>query len=202
MKVIGLTGGIGTGKSTVARLFREKGIPVIDLDRIVRDLQKPGKDVYKQIVEVFGREILLEDGTLDRKKLGEIVFADPEKRETLNRIVHPAVLEKLKDLLFKYQASGEELVIVEVPLLYELKLENLFDDVILVYAPEEVQLKRVMERDQLSRQEAMNRIKSQIPIEEKKRRATIVIDNSGSLEDTREQFERIYRQLISNEAKV
>ncbi len=202
MKVIGLTGGIGTGKSTVARLFREKGIPVIDLDRIVRDLQKPGKDVYKQIVEVFGREILLKDGTLDRKKLGEIVFADPEKRETLNRIVHPAVLEKLKDLLFKYQASGEELVIVEVPLLYELKLENLFDDVILVYAPEEVQLKRVMERDQLSRQEAMNRIKSQIPIEEKKRRATIVIDNSGSLEDTREQFERIYRQLISNEAKV
>ncbi len=202
MKVIGLTGGIGTGKSTVARLFKDKGIPVIDLDQLVRDLQKPGKDVYRQIVEVFGKEILQKDGTLNRKELGRIVFKDSQKREKLNRIVHPAVLNKLRELIFRYQASQEKFVVVEVPLLYELKLDNIFDSVILVYAPKDIQIKRIMERDNLTLEEAIDRINSQLSIEEKKKLADIIIDNSGSFENTKKQFDSIFNQLISNGVKV
>ena len=202
MKVIALTGGIGTGKSTVSDLFKEKGVTVIDLDQLVRDLQKPGKDVYNRIVEAFGEEILDANGEIDRRKLGSIVFLDPEKRETLNKIVHPKVLSELKDRLFKLEKKGEKLIVVEIPLLYELGLQKLFDAVILVYAPEDLQIKRVMARDSLSKQEAINRINSQIPIEEKRKKAEYVIDNSGSLENTRQQFDVLFKELTEREVRV
>ncbi len=202
MKVIALTGGIGTGKSTVSNLFKEKGVTVIDLDQLVRDLQKPGKDVYNRIVEAFGEEILDANGEIDRRKLGSIVFLDPEKRETLNKIVHPKVLSELKDRLFKLEKKGEKLIVVEIPLLYELGLQKLFDAVILVYAPEDLQIKRVMARDSLSKQEAINRINSQIPIEEKRKKAEYVIDNSGSLENTRQQFDVLFKELTEREVRV
>ncbi len=202
MKIIALTGGIGTGKSTVSNLFKEKGVTVVDLDQLVRDLQKPGKDVYNRIVETFGKTILTEDGEIDRKKLGEIVFADPVKREKLNKIVHPKVLSELKDRLFKLEKKGEKLIVVEIPLLYELGLQKLFDAVILVYAPEDVQLKRIMTRDSLSEQEAINRINSQISIEEKRKRAKYIIDNSGSLENTRQQFDVLFKELTEREIRV
>ena len=201
MKVIGLTGGIGTGKSSVAGFFREKGVPVIDLDEIVHELQRPGKQVYRRIVEEFGESILNSDGTINRKLLGKIVFSDRSKLEKLNSIVHPAVIEKLKDILMKYQSAGQEMLVVEVPLLYEVGLEKLFDHVVVVYAPEEIQIERIMKRDGLSREEALSRIRNQLSIEEKRRRADVVIDNSGNLEKTRKEFERVFSILYDSSEK-
>ena len=202
MKVIGLTGGIGTGKSTIAGLFRGKGVPVIDLDEIVRELQKPGKEVYRKIISEFGESIVDEKGEIKRKELGRVVFADANKREKLNKLVHPAVLERLKDLLFLYEKEREPVVVVEIPLLFELKLMNIFDAIIVVYAPENIQINRVMQRDNVTREEATNRIKSQISIEEKKERSDYVIDNSGDISVTTQQFEKVYKDLMNKTVKV
>jgi dephospho-CoA kinase len=188
---IGLTGGIASGKSTVARMLVESGAALVDADRIAREIVEPGQPPLAQIVERFGQAVLHEDGTLNRKKLGEIVFADEAKRKALEAITHPAIRAVMRERMDKLQREApNRLVVVDVPLLYESGLQSLFEEVMVVYVPRSVQLERLMKRDGLSKADAERRLNAQMDIEEKKRLADIVIDNSGSLEDTALQLER------------
>lgn len=191
---IGLTGGIACGKSTVAEMLEKRGAIIIDADVIAREVVEPGKTALKQLVQHFGSEVLLPDGTLNRKKLGSIVFSDENKREELNSILHPAIRAEMFSRMEHYeQAQPDKLVVVDVPLLYESGLSPMFEKVMVVYVPSEVQLERLMNRDGLNRLEAENRIRAQMPIEEKKRLADIVIDNSGSQEKTEAQIEQFWK---------
>lgn len=189
--VIGLTGSIATGKSTVASMFTDLGIPVIDADKLARVVVEPGEAAYQEVVRTFGEEILQEDRTLDRKRLGEIVFADEAKREQLNNIVHPAIRKRMKDQRDSYVASGERCVVLDIPLLFESNLEYTADKILVVYANEENQLKRLMERNQFTEEEALQRIRSQIPVKEKAERADAVINNNGTKEATYQQLKEI-----------
>ncbi|WP_067842907.1 dephospho-CoA kinase [Amphibacillus sediminis] len=194
-KIIGLTGSIATGKSTVATLFNNDGIPVVDADQIARQVVEPDRDAYKQIIKTFGHDLLKADQTLDRKKLAKLIFNDPIKRQALNQIVHPAITDAIiaeRDALIKQQPH---LIVLDIPLLYENELTHLVDQVIVVYTPVDVQVKRLMKRNQLTKQEAEARINSQISIELKAQWANFVIDNSGALEQTEHQYDQIIGQL-------
>lgn len=187
--IIGLTGSIATGKSTVANMLKELGIPVIDADQIARDVVEPGEAAYEQIVQQFGQEVLFPDGTLDRKKLGSIVFKNREKREQLNRIVHPAIHKKMDEQKQSYIEQGYKTIVLDIPLLFEGNRDRKeFDKILLVAVSEEVQLKRLLERDQMGEEDAKNRIKSQMPIKEKIPLADAVIDNDGTIEETKKQL--------------
>jgi len=192
---IGLTGGIAAGKSTVARLLTDRGAILIDLDKIAREVVEPGQPALRAIAERFGQAVLHEDGTLNRKKLGEIVFSDPSERKALEAITHPAIRAVMKQRMAEYEKkTPDSLIVVDVPLLYESRLEDYFDRVMVVYVPRETQLQRLMDRDKISADDARKRLDAQMDIEEKKTRADIVIDNSGSLERTEEQIERFWRE--------
>lgn len=200
-KVVGLTGGIGTGKSTVARMLARLGAAVIDADAIVHELQAPGTLLLRQIVEAFGEEVLRPDGSLDRARLGRIVFQDPEARQRLNRLVHPAVGAEMARRLEAARRGGARLVVLDIPLLLEGRARgggaaDLVEEVIVVYAPERVQIERQMERDGATREEAQARVRAQMPIEEKRRLADHVIDNSGSLDATRRQVRALFTRLV------
>jgi len=199
MMRIGLTGGIACGKSTVSNMFRERGALIIDADVIAREVVEPGKEAWQKIIECFGREILLENQEIDRAKLGSIVFTDEKARQQLNAIVHPAVRKRMNELALAGEAAGKPLIIFDIPLLFESKLEHLVEKIIVVYCPEEKQLERLMKRNGFSEIEAMNRIKSQISIEEKKKKGDFVIDNSGSIEETEKQVDAIYSRLLQNQ---
>ncbi len=192
---IGLTGSIATGKSTVASMFKDLDIPVIDADVISRQVVQIGEEAYQEIVATFGENILQEDQSLDRKKLGSIVFADEKKRQQLNQIVHPAVRGRMLELKESYLNKGEPIVVLDIPLLFESKLTYLVDCTIVVYVDEETQLKRLIERDQSSRKEALQRIQSQLSVKEKAALADFVIDNSASLQQTKEQLQTILDQI-------
>src|SRR5699024_5391570 len=166
-RVLGLTGSIASGKSTVSLMFDDFNIPVIDADKISREVVIPGEKAYGQIIDTFGETILREDKTIDRKKLGAIVFEDGDKRKTLNGIVHPAVREKMLERRDAYAASGEKCVVLDIPLLFESKLTHFVDKTIVVYVDEHVQLERLMERDGYSEKEAYQRINAQMPMKEK-----------------------------------
>lgn len=187
---VGLTGGIASGKSTVSAILREHDIPVIDADIIAREVVEPGKEAYNQIVKRFGRDILGEDGTLNRSALGEIVFNDEQKRQQLNAIVHPAVR---KEMLSKrdHYLQNERNVILDIPLLFESNLTHLVDKVLLVYVDEEVQLKRLIERNGFSEREALARIKAQDPLKDKVAKSDEIINNNGSKEETRKKVTHI-----------
>ncbi|WP_019391226.1 dephospho-CoA kinase [Priestia filamentosa] len=187
---VGLTGGIASGKSTVSAILREHNIPVIDADIIAREVVEPGKEAYNQIVKCFGRDILLEDGTLNRSALGEIVFNDEQKRQQLNAIVHPAVR---KEMLSKrdHYLQHERNVILDIPLLFESNLTHFVDKVLLVYVDEEVQLKRLIERNGFSEREALARIKAQDPLKDKVAKSDEIINNNGSKEETRKKVTHI-----------
>jgi dephospho-CoA kinase len=192
---IGLTGGIATGKSTVARLVEERGAILIDLDRIAREVVEPGQPSLALIAERFGQAILQVDGSLDRKKLGAIVFADPAERRALEAITHPAIRKVMKERMAYYESNApDKLVVVDVPLLFESGLESYFEQIMVVYVPQEEQLNRLRERDKLTDEEARRRLSAQGDIEEKKRRADILIDNSGSLAHTERQIERYWAE--------
>lgn len=191
---LGLTGGIACGKSTVAEMLDQRGAIIIDADVIAREVVEPDQPALKQLVQHFGTDILLPDGTLNRKKLGSIVFADENKRKQLNDILHPAIRAEMFSRMVQHeQAQPDKLVVVDVPLLYESGLEPMFEEVMVVYVPAEVQLERLMKRDGLDKTEAENRLRAQMPIEEKKRLGDIVIDNSGSLTDTEAQIEQFWK---------
>ncbi|WP_044894534.1 dephospho-CoA kinase [Bacillus alveayuensis] len=186
--IIGLTGGIASGKSTVAKMLLELGIPVIDADQIAREVVEVGEEAYLQIVKEFGEEILQEDRTIDRGKLGSIVFHDKEKRQRLNSIVHPAVRKKMLMQKDQYIRSGENAIVLDIPLLFESNLTHLVDKIIVVYVDEHIQLQRLMARNGLSKEEAEARMKAQMPLIEKVSKADAVINNNGTIEETKQQL--------------
>ena len=196
MKVIGLTGSIGSGKSTVAAFFSDLGAKLIDADKVARKVVEPGKPALKKLVESFGETILKADGTLDRKLVAEIVFSSDDKREILNNIIHPAIYDHIQRSIESYKKKGAEIVIIEAALLLEKKgLIKLTEKLIVVSVDEDTQKKRLISRGDLSREQIDARINSQISNSEKIKHADIVIDNSGDLEKTREQVVKIWSEL-------
>ncbi len=196
MVVIGLTGGIASGKSLVSSFLRELGAVVIDADLIAREVVAPGQPALAMIVEAFGPGILRPDGSLDRKALGALVFADPDLRKKLEEITHPFIIARIKEELARLAESCPDgVVVLDAPLLFEAGLEGLVDEVWVVYVDAATQLARLMSRDGLTRAEAEQRLAAQIPLAEKARRADRVIDNSGTPEATRAQVNRLWREL-------
>ncbi len=183
---IGLTGGIGSGKSAVVAMLRDLGVPVVEADDISREVVRQGESAWSEIVEAFGREILHETGELDRARLAALVFADPEKLARLNQIVHPRVLAALDRWLTDREREGAPIAVVEAPLLYESGYAGKLDRIVVVFCRREQQFERLIARG-MSPENAESRIASQMPPEEKQRLAADLIDNSGSLEETRRQ---------------
>ncbi|SDX59874.1 dephospho-CoA kinase [Salimicrobium album] len=188
--VIGLTGSIATGKSTVSRMFAEWDIPVIDADKLSREVVEPGEAAYEKIVDFFGDKVLLHTGEIDRPALGKIIFGDEEKRKQLNAIVHPEVRKRMIEKREYYKEQGENAVVLDIPLLYESGLTDYVNRTMVVFVDEGVQLQRLMERDGSAREDANERIASQINIEEKARMADAVINNNGSVEETKIQVRK------------
>lgn len=197
-KTIGLTGSVATGKSTVSNLIQQAGIPLVDADIAARKVVEPGTEGLKEIVACFGEEILLADGTLDRAKLGEIIFKDKEKREKLNEITHPRVKDYMLEARERFFRAGEELVFFDIPLLFESHLESLVDQIVVVWTTPETELKRLMERNNLTKEDALRRIESQMGIDEKARKADFVIDNNESLEKTQKQVYTFIERFVKN----
>ncbi|EOL46058.1 dephospho-CoA kinase [Enterococcus phoeniculicola] len=184
--ILGITGGISTGKSSVVAVFKELGYPIVDADIVARQVVEPQTPGLNAIVEVFGNEIITEDGHLNRKKLGSIIFQSDEKRQQLNQLLNPFIRSEIVAQIEEKKKLAS-LVIVDIPLLFEGHYEQYMTQVAVVYIPEVLQLQRLMKRDHLNEEDALKRIHSQLDIEEKKKRADIVFDNQGSQEKTREQ---------------
>ncbi len=196
MVVAGLTGGIATGKSTVSAIFKTCGAVIVDADVIAREVVQKGRKAWSEIINTFGSRILLPDGSINRPALGDIIFHDPVRQQILNHIVHPEVMAETNRRLVEINHdSPDAVVILDVPLLFESGMDKGLSEIIVVYVPEPLQLQRLMHRNALSEDQALARIRSQIPVEEKKRRATRIIDNSGSLDITREATQAIYHLL-------
>jgi dephospho-CoA kinase len=193
--VIGLTGGIASGKSTVAGMFADLGAVVIDADKIARDVVAPGQEGLHSIVLHFGEEILDQEGRLDRKKMGEIVFSDEEARKHMNSLLHPLIRKRMEQEKQKALLLHPPLIILDIPLLYESNWQAKLEKVVVVYVPEQLQLQRLMNRNHLTQEEAEQRISAQMSIEEKKKRADFLIDNSGTMEETKEQVDLLFGQL-------
>jgi dephospho-CoA kinase len=188
---IGLTGGIASGKSTVTGMIRELGIPVIDADQVARDVVKVGEEAYAQIVATFGSDILQTNGEIDRAKLGAIVFHNEQERKKLNAIVHPAVRRRMMAEKEAYVQSGAKTIVLDIPLLFESELTHFIDKVIVVYVDDDIQLERLMKRNGFSKEEALARIRSQMPLREKVKKADAVINNNGTVEETKQQLLQI-----------
>ena len=196
MILVGLTGGIASGKSMVSGLFHERGASIIDADKIAHEVVRPPGNPWKEIVNVFGKKILLPDKSIDRKKLAKIVFDDSEKREELNAIVHPYVFaEEEKQRKEIVEKDPKAVVIFDIPLLIETRSYELMDKVILVYVDRALQITRLMEREKIIRGEALKRIGAQIPLKEKKQYADYIIDGSLSLEELKKKVDEIYLDL-------
>lgn len=195
MLIVGLTGGIATGKSTVADMFEELGAYRIDTDRLARLAVEPHQPALEAIIRFFGTGVLDLSGGLDRKKLAAIIFAEPEKREILNKLTHPAVRTLLREEIIQARERGAGIVLVEVPLLYEAGFDSEVDCVIVVKTTEKTQLSRLLSRENLSEEAARLRIEAQMPLEEKVARADYLIDNDGPPAMTREQVEKVWQRL-------
>jgi dephospho-CoA kinase len=196
MFMVGLTGGIASGKSLVARVFKDLGAHVIDADRIVHELLEPGQQACKEVVNHFGKDILLPNGAIDRRKLGEIVFNDPEKRAWLNSCLHPKVFNAYTVQVQHLQRrQPDTLVILDAALLIETGYHRTMDRLVVVYADREQQIKRLSLRDAFTREQAMARITSQMPLTEKRAHADYVIDNTGNREDTEVQARAVFLKL-------
>jgi dephospho-CoA kinase len=195
MLKIALTGGPGSGKSTVARMFRDLGAQVIDADEVAREAVSPGRLAWEELRREFGPEYFQEDGSLDRAKLSRLVFRDAEARAKLNAIVHPQVAQEITRRLKDLEAQGVKLVMVEVPLLFEAGLAKNYDLVIVVDTGEEEQIERLTTRDDRPLQEAAGIIDAQWPLSAKKARADFVVDNRDSLEKTRGQVKKLWQRL-------
>ncbi|UVI28481.1 dephospho-CoA kinase [Paenibacillus spongiae] len=193
---LGLTGGIASGKSTVSAMLVKLGAKLVDADQVAREVVLPGEPALGRIVARFGQAVLNEDGTLNRSKLGSLVFTpDKQKLKDLESILHPAIRARMQERMDAYlQEDPNLLVIADIPLLYETGQAELYDAVMVVYVPAEMQLQRLMEREGLTEEQASLRIGLQMDIEEKKRLATYVIDNSGSLEATERQVRQFWQE--------
>lgn len=197
MRVIGLTGGIASGKSTAARTLVELGARVVDADRVAREIVAPGQPALAEIVRAFGREMLLPDGTLDRKRLGALVFHDADARRTLNGITHPRIAVETQARLQKLRDEGAPVAIYEAALLVENGVHKGLDGLIVVACDEATQLRRLVERDGFDEAEARARIAAQAPLDEKKKVATWVIDTGGPLTETKKQLARVWEEILS-----
>mgnify|MGYP006281292481 CR=1 FL=1 len=193
--IIGLTGGIASGKSTVSNILRKQDVYIIDADKLVHQILQKGNRGYKKVVDQFGEKILNSQNQIDRNKLGQIVFSDKKKLKKLENITHPLVISIIKDKIESKQDDYEHIV-VDAPLLYESGLDKLTDQDWVVYADYDVQLKRLMERDDLSREEAKNRIEKQLSLEKKRELADVVINNNDSIADLKEKVLHKWKKLI------
>ena len=197
MLIVALTGGIATGKSVAARVLEELGCYIHHADKTAHELMEPEKPAWREIVDHFGEEILNNDKTINRSKLGSIVYSDRKERLFLNKIVHPLVSEKRKEIIQSLEKDGRYKIFVsEAALTIEAGFVQFFDRIVVVYCEKETQIKRLMKRDQISRSEALEKLKSQKDPEEKTKYADYIIDTSGTLLSTIEQAERVYRNLI------
>ena len=197
---VGLTGGIASGKSTVAKIFVKNGAHLIDFDRLAHEVQEPEKPAWKEVVNHFGEEILQPDKKIDRVKLGNIVFADKEKLSKLNNIVHPLVYQEWQSRLEKIgKKEKHAIVLSDIPLLFEGNMQDLFDLTILVLIAPEEQISRLIMRNGVIKEEAEKRLKSQMPISEKISLADIVIDNEGSISETEKRVGQVWKELLRRE---
>ncbi len=196
MRYFGLTGGVASGKSTVARMCAELGARIIDADRLGHELIRRGLPAHEEIARRIGREILDASGEIDRKRLGTIVFADPQKLQELNAILHPRIIEGVELLAREFHSRDpERVIVVDAALIFEAGIGGQFAKVIIAWCPPEQQIERLMTNASLSREEAERRMASQMPAEEKRRRADYVIDCSGSLDKTRRQVKALFPKL-------
>jgi dephospho-CoA kinase len=195
MKVIGLTGGIGSGKSTVSQLLSELGASVLDADKVGHQCYQPGTEAWKDVVDAFGEEIVASDGSIDRKKLGAIVFGDPEALIRLNQIMHPRMYDMMADQIEEYRLGGVEVVVLEAAILFEAGWTPLVDEIWITVASEPTVVQRVRERTDLPEEQIRSRIRSQLSNEERKGKADLVISNDGGLDELREKVEELWEGL-------
>lgn len=191
--VIGLTGGIATGKTTVSNYLKELGYSIIDADVIARQVVEPGTNGLRMITDTFGEKVLTSDGQLDRQHLAQLVFTSSEQLQQLNRILQPIIRERIQELI---STSKDPVVVIDVPLLYEQHYEDLCDVVMVVSVQPQQQLERLMNRNHFTMDEAKNRVASQMPLSPKERLADVVIDNNGSVEETRQQVKKWLNQVV------
>lgn len=191
--IIGLTGGIATGKSQSSKVFKKLGCYIIDADKLSKDLTVKDGKCLKDIIGTFGTEVLNDDGSLNRKKLGSIVFNDKQAKIELERIIHPHIIRKTNEIIAKKYKSTD--IIVDAPLLFEVGLDRICDKVIVIYAQYHLQIKRFMKRDNISKEEAEKRIASQMPIEDKMKLADITIDNSSTIAELNKNIKAVYKEL-------
>jgi dephospho-CoA kinase len=194
---VGLTGNVGCGKSTVARVWEGRGAGIVDADRVTRELLVPGSAVFEQVVRAFGRRVLAEDGSLDRRKLAGIVFDDGDALSELNGIVHPPTVRRIQQLMEEAGSAGKDIFVVEAALIIEVGRRDDYDVIVLVHADPVRCVERVVESRSLERAEVVRILDSQMASERKKAHADIVIDNDGSLAELRAKAEEVYRKLES-----
>ena len=197
MLVVGLTGGISSGKTQVSQFFASKSVPVIDADQIVHDLQAPNSELVHEIGRRFGDRMLTEHNELNRQALGELIFTDEQAKEQLNALIHPRVRQAFELKINEYRQQNKPLIILDVPLLFESKFENLADLIIVVFVEEAIQIERLMKRDQISSDYAKSKISSQLSLREKCEKADIIVDNNQTIEDLHLVLEDVYQQLLA-----
>lgn len=197
MLIIGLTGGIGSGKSTVAEMLRRLGAVVINSDQVAHEAYLPHQNMWPQVVDAFGTDILGEGDVIDRRKLGALVFQDPAARHRLEEIVHPWTYQRVVELLAELAQQDAAVVVLEVPLLIEAGWDRLVDQVWVTYAPEEIVLQRLQQRDGMTPEQALARMRAQIPAEERLQRADVAIDTSGSVADVRAQVRQLWDEAVA-----
>lgn len=193
--VLGLTGGIATGKSTADKFFEEKNIPIVDCDEIAHNIMNVNKPAWEDIKEIFGDEYLNEDQTINRKKLGKLVFNDPTKMKILNEITHPRIFQEMESQIAQYKSEDYSLIIVDAPVLFESHSEKYYDETLVISLPQDLQIKRLMARNNLTKEEALSRINSQMSLKEKEARATYVIENTGSVEDLYKKLNELLTKI-------
>ena len=190
MKIVGLTGGISSGKSTVSSYLKQLKIPVIDADEVARKVVEPNSQGAIEIRKTFGSDVFEEDGSLNRQKLGALIFSNAENRQKLDNLLQPLIKIMILDEIEEYRQKGENMIVLDLPLLFEKQYEELCEEIIVVYIPKELQLERLMRRNQYTKQEALSRIDSQLSIEEKRKRATVLLDNQGTIQQLYQQVEQ------------
>ncbi len=195
MRLVGLTGGIATGKSTFAAALRDRGAPVVDADALARAAVEKGRPALAEIARAFGPEVLAPDGTLDRGRMAALVFADPAARRRLEAILHPAVRRAMAEETARLAEAGHDLAFYDTPLLYETGLDRTLDCVVVVWAPPGLQLARLLARDGLGAAEAGARLAAQLPVDEKARRADFVVENAGAPDELGPKAERLLADL-------
>ncbi|XP_008805755.2 dephospho-CoA kinase isoform X1 [Phoenix dactylifera] len=195
MRIVGLTGGIASGKSTVSNLFKSHGVPVVDADLVAHDVVRKGTGGWKKVVAAFGNDILLENGEIDRARLGQIVFSDSTKRQLLNRLLAPYISSDIFWEVMKLWLKGSKVIVLDIPLLFEAKMDKWTAPIIVVWVDPETQVQRLVARDGIPEEQARNKINAQTALDWKKTKADIVINNSGTIEETELQFQEVLNQV-------